>query len=205
MRKRIFPTFKLPINPKIILGVDVGLQNMAYCAIDNKRGVLSSQMVLHTIMNLKPYRTQVGPKKNLRWSEDLDTELEIHRAQVHWLLDEVKPDLLVMERFMTRGTMSGNPAELCPLIIGVWITIAAERGIAVMLLTAAEWKNRCQRELCELEEIYAIAKQIGLPVHQVDAYLIAEYSLSLCEFKEMAWSLTKPALKKVIKCLATNH
>lgn len=102
MKKRIFPTFKLPVNPKIILGVDVGLQNMAYCAIDNKRGVLSSQMVLHTIMNLKPYRTQVGPKNNQRWSEDLDTELEIHRAQIHCLLDEIKPDLLVMERFMTR-------------------------------------------------------------------------------------------------------
>lgn len=204
-QRRHFDTYKVVSKPKVILGVDVGLQNMAFAAIDAKRQVLKSRMIEHTLMNLKPYRTKVGPKAKQIWSEDLNTELEIHSAQVHNLLDEIKPDVLVMERFMTRGTKKGNPTELCPFMIGVWAGIAVQRELPFILLTAAEWKNRVQRELCDLEDLYEIAKQNKLPVHQVDAYLIAEYTLSLCEFKEMHWSMTKPTLKRVIKCLAKNH
>ena len=95
-------------------------------------------------------------------------------------LDCYEPDVVVIERFMSRG-LKGKTIELVSIMLGVLSSLVfsyRQKGSAISLnsVTAASWKNRVN-QIVPLTQVYADLKPHKVPDHQVDAALMSLYSI----------------------------
>jgi hypothetical protein len=197
-QKTLHRVYKKPAKPpNVVLGMDVGIRNFGVCAVTRSKEVIHNAMLTETITDLK--------------GEEFQKQFFQFYTAINTLLDRVKPECIVIERFQHRGgSLKGNPGEICPCMIGIVSSIASARGIFVLLVTAATWKNRLRRSGYDLEVLYRqaakykkIPTKVGTKLlsHQVDAMFQAEYGLAFVQDKETTWALTKPKLTQMLKAL----
>jgi Holliday junction resolvasome RuvABC endonuclease subunit len=87
------------------------------------------------------------------------------------IFDLYEPDVVCIERFMSRG-LGGTLIESVSMMIAVICLICLHRNIQIYTCVASEWKNEVNRHI-DLEQVYNYAKSIGLSNHEIDGSMIA--------------------------------
>lgn len=145
-----------------ILSFDPGSRNMGIACVGVRKGkikVIANAIMEHPLQSLAcQYRT--------------NREIFVNEA-CRWF-DAYDPQLLIMERFQTRG--HGGPLiELVATMNAVISTI--DRSKPCKLVTAATWKNAFNRRFdVDLKELY---RECATTPHQLDAVLIGCFGLEL--------------------------
>ena len=133
-----------------VLTFDPGTRNFAWCVFD---GLTFQTGVLSLVK---------GPP------EEVAAAL---REQILDLVIEHNPDLIAIERYMTR--QFGNVQnEIINVAIGVTLTIGLSFSIPVRTITAASWKTSFRRKYGVSSDLVSIE---GLAEHECDALGIAAY------------------------------
>jgi hypothetical protein len=143
----------------IILGLDPGKNNFgaAVSKIDIKTGLRSK--VLHTRMIENAIIDLTG---------NIDKERKKFSKELSKIIKEFSVDVLIAERFMTRGRFSGASTEYISFMLGIISTINKE----TRFITAAQWKNAFNK-ITPLEDFYS---EIPIVPHKIDAALISLYA-----------------------------
>lgn len=154
---------KFPATTKRILALDPGSRNMGIsCVGVNKKGdfvVLANAIMMHPITNLV---------------ENVNKSINIYLREVDMWVKLFKPDGFIMERFQSRGGLSG---PLIELVSGMTLSLCTEyRAKPCKLITAATWKNNFHRKFndVKLDDLY---KQCRTTSHQLDSVLIGCFGL----------------------------
>lgn len=149
---------------KRVLGIDPGKTNMGVSIIgslpDDQLVVLANAMMTNPLSEL---------------SHNFRTNLEVFLSEIDRWVRLYKPDGIILERFMTRGTM-GTTIEVVGIMIGA---IAARYELPIKIISAATWKNEFRRRFTningiELAEYYKVA---GITPHALDSVLIGCYGM----------------------------
>lgn len=161
-----FSTIRLAKAKKLrVLGIDPGTTNFAYTAVDIrgtqrikgvkiiKRGVISGTVKLLT--------------GNLH--EDSGKFIEELRS----LISEIKPDVVVYERYQSRG-MKGTTIELVNMMIGMLMVMSWDTKFPIQGIMPSTWKNAVNRKFDLKEDVYAHMPKSKQ--HNLDAFLIACYA-----------------------------
>ena len=92
-------------------------------------------------------------------------------SKISEIFDIYKPDVVCIERFMSRG-LGGTLIESVSMMIAVICLICLHRNIKIFTCVASEWKNEVNRHLV-LDDVYNYAKSVGLSNHEIDGSMIA--------------------------------
>ena len=109
----------------------------------------------------------------LRTMPDVNNDAEFNNDFIE-LVRRVKPDYVVLERFMVRNRGQSVHAESINQMIGrIAILTKAHGGRDLIQLTAAQWKNWWNKQKKQnWEEVFSSLSS----VHQRDAAGIAQYT-----------------------------
>lgn len=173
--------FKQYYSNFTILSIDPGVQNSAWTIIKidfNKPKqfkVITCGMFEHTI-------------------KDIRGQLNINHitSELNDLYVKYKPNVVIAERFMTRGH-KGSIIEFVNIMLGIIINTIEYK----YLLTAAQWKNMLNKKN-SLTTIYDTYK---LPDHVIDSIYIGIYGISKLLGKKPFFNLTKSNKKYLDKRL----
>ena len=164
-------------NTFTVLSGDPGLTNYAVCVTQYKKGklkILKIGMIKSIIKNLvaNDIVKTVGPKRKREKIVIKGNMYLTHKfiKRFSKLLDEYKPDEVVMERFQNRGFRGGQSiAECISFMLGVLAALCEMRKIKYTWITAAQWKNQFNRQL-SLDKVYdEIKKKWRIEPHVWDA------------------------------------
>jgi len=139
-------------------------------------GVLYGVKTLHSI---KPIVTKMLENPVTSLTTDLATQTDRFRLEICGLIEQVQPDIIIIERFQSRGLM-GTTVELISFMIGFITGIANEYEsagdtlILVRPITASQWKNSVNKS-ASLEDLYAMLGKATLH-HRLDAMLMSLYA-----------------------------
>jgi hypothetical protein len=146
-----------------ILGLDPGTRNFALFVgkvrVKNdsitKITPIESLMLKHTISDFR----------------FLEAELKAFRKEIGRQLERHKPDIVVIERFQSRGNLGGL-LEYANVMLGAVATLTQRYcpEARICIITAAAWKNKINR-VRKLDELYRFGKLIG--PHRIDAAMLA--------------------------------
>lgn len=144
------------------------------------KGKLSGMELLISKMLKNPIKT-LGP--------DFPRQAEAYRSEIIEILLSVKPQVIVIERFQSRG-LKGTTIELVNVMIGILSEIVhkiqQEYGLTIELKTptASLWKNALNRQF-SLESMYEHLP--GSQLHRLDACLMSVYALLSSDKDAYAW------------------
>jgi len=144
----------------IVLGNDPGIVNygIALLEIEPKRYRLHRNTLLKS------------PLYNLHQETYLIEARRYTKAVSRFLKGTPQLDLLVMERFQTRG-FQGKGIEVINVMIGL---LSRHLSPPNCLLLTATWKGVLKRLKIDLKSIYKMGKkEYGLEPHLIDAALLA--------------------------------
>ena len=177
----------------IVMGIDVGTVNSAFGVSEynpDKKSwkLIDAGMVPATLSNLK-YDAEVKKKKRRGKAgangEFDEVRLPSFRKQLKALLawldamhEKFGFTALTIERFQSRGGVFGaSMAEICAVIVGVVASWAAQHRVKIMLVTAADWKNRFTQaqKIKDMKEFYKKFRAKTCPPHMIDASLLGMY------------------------------
>lgn len=176
----------------VVIGIDVGTVNSAFGVSEYISGgktwkLLEAGMIPATINNLK-YGAEEKKKKR-RGKAGANGEFDLlnlppFRKQlkglVRWLnaiKKKYNPDVLTIERFQSRGgRFTASMDEICSVMVGVVASWAYRNKIRIVLVTAAEWKNKWKTAAkMELTDFYKKFRAKTCPPHIIDASLLGMY------------------------------
>lgn len=155
-----------------ILSLDPGSRNMGIACVGVKNQKID--VVANSIMQ-RPIASLV---------EKFTTHREAFIYEVECWLELYEPQLIIMERFQTRGNM-GPLIELVSTMNAVVTMI--DRNIPCKLITAGTWKNSFHRRFIDVE-LNDLYKDCLTTSHQLDATLIGCYGLEVAMQTELAYS-----------------
>ncbi len=170
-----------------VLGLDPGTTNFGWSVIEvsDRLGVkvLGVGLVKNTIKGL---------------TGNLEQDYRAFKDEIYSLLMEQRPNVIVAERFMSRG-MKGTTIEAVNIMIGGLMSISQEEGPDdTRLVTAAQWKNELNK-VVNLETVYQTCKP--LTAHECDSMMIALYRASLVfghlPFEKMSQKVVNSIAKQV--------
>lgn len=157
---------------KTYLALDPGVNNFGLAVITGEYSVskstitysfLASEMLQHTLVEIKD-----SPKQ----------QLSLFLRQIRKVCKEHTVDAIIAERYQNRG-IRGKTIEAVNMMLG---SLLVCNTLPVTLITAATWKNACNRQL-PLKDWYQAVKKPLTP-HRLDAALIGLYGL------QQEWQLT---------------
>lgn len=126
---------------------------------------------------LSSVKMLVNPVTSFTGDEFL-RDLKLFRKELRTFTSKARPNYLIAERFMNRGSMRGATGELVSMMLGIMACTCKHKDLA--FITAAQWKNAINKVI-SLDELYDRAPFIP---HAVDAICIGLYAGSrLCEVK----------------------
>lgn len=128
---------------------------------------------------------------------DMQSQYASFSAEIRSYIDTYDPDVIVIERFASRG-LKGKTIELVGFMIGAIIAIASsynEKGkhIIIRPVMPASWKNQVNRA-SDLDYLYKGFKTKKVVAHKVDAALMSLYAFPSKENPYLF--LTKPSKRK---------
>jgi Holliday junction resolvasome RuvABC endonuclease subunit len=185
----IGPKGILPKWPKNVNGlfIDPGSKNFALCNIKNDK-VQSTHLLKNTIRNIR--------------AEDFGFQYNSFVGEINGIINFVRPELIVIERFMPRG-FGGNSLELIGYMNAVITELCRAKGIHIHLISAGQWKTKLSPYL-DLKELYKeVKREYKLAPHNIDSMCIGRYTINGNKFSEAdkAWiksnikNCTKPIVK----------
>jgi Zn finger protein HypA/HybF involved in hydrogenase expression len=147
----------------IVLSLDPGTSNfgVAVTKLYGNTAViksvpLESRMLVNTFSSIN--------------SHDLKYKKRLFLKEISSLIKKYKPDIVVMERFQSRG-FSVNSNEIVNIMISLIIGLRSLRKINVKIVPPSGWKKRVNMVFNLKEEYKKISGT--LTPHQLDAMLIA--------------------------------
>jgi hypothetical protein len=147
-----------------ILTLDPGLKNFAYCLAEVSTWSARS---LPAVLRTGRFST-ILDKKNLTSAVDFCAFIRRFFAEN----DMGRGDRLCIERYTVRGGFAGRNqaflAEPINLMIGMVLSAALDRGVDVILETAATWKRWCNERAVMVPEEPRRSQRIGTNVHERD-------------------------------------
>lgn len=146
---------------KSILAMDPGTKNFAFAWVKDAN-VCAAGILSQAIQSIKLDR--------------LGSSSSNFMEEIERLIDQTKPDIIVIERFMVRA-FGTKLIELISFMLGVIAIICKERGIALRLITPAQWKTAAKKTI-DLKKLYAEGRKYNLPPHPLDAMCMARYVMS---------------------------
>lgn len=150
-----------------VLGFDPGTANFGVFG-----GTLFGVRSLHRVQ-VKISKMLEHPLTTL--TGDFHENSEAFAEEVRELLREIRPQVIVFERFQARG-LRGPVVELISVMLGIVTGLArkfeADTGkrILIKVVTASQWKNRVN-QVTALDDMYATMK--AKDHHRLDACLMA--------------------------------
>lgn len=169
--------YVLPTSPKIktvkrLLCLDPGKTNMGISVVgvdgQDRVKVVANAIMVDPVSELAlNYKTGFD-----KWLAEIDLWVQLYQ-----------PHGIILERFMTRGTM-GSTIECVGIMIG---GLTARYNLPIKLLNAATWKNAFHRRFPteELDLIYKVCKTTP---HALDSVLIGCYGLGLALQREVHYT-----------------
>lgn len=156
---------------KTVIGLDPGKNNFGVGVVrfsaKHKPKIIYSTMLTAAIKSLL--------------HGDFHIACQLFRQAVRELIIKFRPWRIIVERFLTRFRGFGNTGELIGVMIGIIWGLAKRYKIQLILTTAASWKNQFHRDTnVQLKDLYKAATR-PIPVHCIDASLIALYGYSKVE------------------------
>lgn len=100
-------------------------------------------------------------------------EVREYISTVNGLVREFKADVIIAERFMSRGRFSGNTGEIVGILLGAVCAATPVRD--VRLITSAQWKNALNRKMGEKKGLERLYGCCGITHHELDAIFIGRY------------------------------
>lgn len=172
---------------KVALGFDLGSKNMAYGRVIDLKGKVLVKKCSMFQNPIKELKDSAG--------NELSTRVKAFVNEFEEVLNLCKPDVVMAERFMTRG-FKGSTIEAIGLMLGLMAGACHARGIKFILVTASTWKNSFSRRFGGKEVLPDIYKQLAKKqAHKIDACLIGCFCLDKT-FERVG------ALKKIVNRLA---
>lgn len=98
------------------------------------------------------------------------------------VMDRFSPEVVCLERFINRGSISGSSAELVGMMVGALYEKVQGEVRSFLLYGASTWKSALKRTGTSTEEIYealidkGVKPIVRLTPHQIDAVLIGIYA-----------------------------
>lgn len=178
------------VKPVKVMGFDPGTSNfgMGVIRLTPTNFVIDSVgLIKSTVKNMTNQEQIKTPnkaekeriKKKLITRKDLPSFLPIQDRMLYFynlisdLFDEEQPDVVVIERFQSRG-LKGVTIESVTMMIATICLICLARKVPFYTCVASEWKNKVNRDSKGLlDSYYAHAKPLNIEPHEVDASLIA--------------------------------
>ena len=180
-----------------VLGLDPGVRNFGVFG-----GRLFGVKTLHGVTPIETcmFKNTIDTLKEIDFEEKLCAYME----ELKTLLAKVQPDVIVIERYQTRGPQGTN-VEFIGCMIGVTFAVAsayaAEAGKHVIMkpIIASQWKNALNKKV-NLDAMY---EMLGSPKlhHRLDALLMALYAFP---DKDVYSFLTPARQKKITDFIKSN-
>lgn len=145
-----------------ILGCDPGKVNYGYAVVRVGLDMPFRYKVLETGMIVNRIDDLTGDSKAL---------VDKHVAEMTGLVAKYKVDVIVAERFQSRG-LKGNLSELVNMMLCCLYFLPVKD---VTVITASTWKNAFNRK----QDLKAFYKAVKLVPHRIDATCIALFGASL--------------------------
>ncbi|HXY45826.1 MAG TPA: crossover junction endodeoxyribonuclease RuvC [Acidimicrobiales bacterium] len=165
-----------------VLGIDPGLSRCGYgCLARAERG--------------DPFRTIAAGVLTTPTSEPVPTRLAMLRADLVSLLDELRPDVMVIERIFFRS--NARTAMSVAQASGVALLTAVEHGCGVAEYTAAEVKlavtgygNAPKEQVQAMVVRLLQLREVPRPADVADAL-----ALGICHLGATAWGRERATVK----------
>jgi len=118
---------------------------------------------------------------------DLKTDIVAEHGrfvkEVRGIINKYKPDLIVVERFQTRGgkaaSFMGAILESVNIQIGTILSLAATKKIPATIIIAATWKNAVKHAGIKIDDVYKANKKNP---HVIDAALMGIYLVGCLKY-----------------------
>lgn len=153
----------------VILAGDPGTKNFGLSVIKYKNGDLDYPEILFCNF----FKSPIQELKN----ETFNIQLLALNAEIQAIIEEFKPNFIVLERFQGRGIRGSLAEKVSMSVMGI-----AEMGnlsnIKTRLITASQWKNFFNKnKFRKLVDVYSHAKSLyKLEPHLIDATFIGMYA-----------------------------
>ncbi len=149
-----------------VLGLDPGTANFGYCVTDFKGS--------------KPVPVVAGKLQNtVTDMAEIVSHIDHFNDELSTLL-EYAPNVVVVERFMNRGSFSGDTGEYVGVMVGLIAYLSRMRGAEVSVVQPGVWKTAFNRAVSDskakptpLDRLY---KFCLTEPHELDAYLMTLFA-----------------------------
>lgn len=154
--------------PAVLLSLDPGTNNFAYCVsrVHEKRDtpftVLQHGMLFNTV-------------RTLTNASDLAGQYRQYLSDVVGLINKHRVTHIIAERYMLRRGQGGTAIESINMMLGALLSLS----LPVKVIPASQWKNDAARRGVDLESLYAQVSEFKITPHQLDATHIGAYAAGL--------------------------
>lgn len=149
-----------PCTPQVVLAVDPGTKHLAYCVHNGRVGETATQVPVEQVKGAR--------------TEHVLQDIRRYSRRFGKLLDRVRPDCVVFERFMYRPGL-GLAGEFINIMLGKLIDKCDHRQIEVLLVMPAQHKVWFKKQYGVDPKEYRGFRRLGTE-HECDAASLALFT-----------------------------